>query len=495
MKGFFKWFNNGTKIKRWIFLIILGIACACFGISKLMIEEQLNFEDLAKIIVSFVLGFTCVTVGLIYIQKRTLEILVQETDTRKRSKKQPNVKSLIFNKKVYDEGPNIVVIGSGKGLNAVLRGIKSYTNNITAIVTVSDYGEEATESRKELGLLPLGDIESSIIALSSNETVAKQLFEHKFQEGRLKDLCFTDIYVSAMKEIFGDTSLAIEQSKNVLGMSGKVLPVTLEPMEICAELEDGTVIEKRNRIPEVVLEKASPINRIFVRPTNCLPAPGVIEAIQNADAIIIGPGSLYTNVIPNLLIKGVAKAIKDNKGFKIYVSNIMTEPGQTEDYSISEHIKAIEEHTGKGVIDYCIYDTGEIIPEFVRRYNKDSAEPVEQDTAKVKELGIKLVQRKLAVVEEKKIRHNADAVGLAIIEIICEDLKFRDMQNDAKYVLLDTRAKKTKKILKEASVKLPKRMKEKKEKGKKESKFTEKYKNRITSIKESEEKEAEETNK
>jgi len=485
MKGFFKWFKKESKMKRWMLLIIIGILLACYGMVILLTGEQLEFIDLVKIVVSFVIGFTLVIIGNIFMQRRTLELLVQETDTRDEAKT-GNVKSLIFNKKVYDEGPNIVVIGGGSGLDSVLKGLKNYTSNITAIVTVSDYGADLSNSRKLLETLPLDDIKNSFVALSENETIMNGILNYKFTEGRLKELSFGDIYLLAMKELYGDFTASIEQSKHVLNITGKVLPVTLEAIDICAELEDGTTIKNKDKIPEIVTDKVSKINRIYINPSNCVPAPGVIEAIQKADAIIIGPGSLYTNVLPNLLVKGVAKAIKENKGFKIYISNIMTEPGQTDNYSLSEHIKAIHEHTGKGIIDYCIYDTGEIVPEFVRRYNREGADLVEQDTSKAKEEGIKLIQRNLSHIDGEFIRHNPDAIASSIIELVCEDLKFRDMQNDATYLMLNSRLKeKKKKLKKEMPVKT-----NKKEKNviKSKSKFAEKYQDRILSIKESDEK-------
>lgn len=488
MKGFFKWFKKEAKMKRWMVLIIIGIILACYGMATLLTKEQLEFLDLAKIIVSFIIGFTLVIIGNIFMQRRTLELLVQETDTREEAKT-GNVKSLIFNKKVYDEGPNIVVIGGGSGLDSVLKGLKNYTNNITAIVTVSDYGIQATDSRKLLETLPLDEIKNSFVALSENETIMNGILNYKFTAGRLKSLSFGDIYLLAMKELFGDFTTSIEQSKNVLNMTGKVLPVTFEPIDICAELEDGTIIQNKEKIPEVVSDKVSRINRIFINPSNCTPAPGVIETIQNADAIIIGPGSLYTNVIPNLLVKGVAKAIKENKGFKIYISNIMTEPGQTDNYSLSDHIRAIQEHAGKGIIDYCIYDTGEIVPEFIRRYNREGADLVEQDIAKAKEEGVKLLQRNLSYIDGEYIRHNPNAIASSIIELICEDLKFRDMQNDAQYLMLNSKLKENKKELKkQQNVKNIKKNKKIKNNIKSKSKFAEKYNDRIQSIKESDEK-------
>lgn len=487
MKGFFRWFKSNTKIKRWIFLIIVGIVLCCYGMAEVLTSNQMEFIDVAKIAAIFVVGFVLIIYSIIAIQRRTLEILVEDTDNRQTDKK-ANVKSLIFNKRVYNQGPKVVAIGGGTGLNAVLRGLKNYTDNITAIVTVSDYGEQKTESRRLLETLPLDDVKESIVALSSKEDAMEQLMNFKFKYGRLKDLSFSDIYFLAMQDLYKDFTESVKQSQNIFNMTGKVLPVTLEEIQICAELEDGTVIKSKDKIPEVINDKTSNISRIYITPSNCKPALGVLEAIQEADAIIIGPGSLYTNVIPNLLVKGVAKAIKESKAFKVYVSNLMTEPGQTDNYSLSEHIKAINEHVGKGVIEYCIYDTGEIIPEYIRKYNMEGSELVEQDTSKVKVEGVYLLQRKLSHIENGFIRHNPDAIAASIIQLICDDLKFNNMENNTQYMMLNNKLKDSKKSLKKqqkASKKDSKKGKDK-EKGKRgKSKFFEKYEKRMQSIQES----------
>lgn len=487
--GFFKWFTSKAKMKRWMLLILVGIILVGYGISTLIYFNTLGIIEILKIVVSFVIGFTMIIIGFVFMQKRTLEILVEESDTRKDAQ---NVNTLIFNKKVYNQGPKIVVIGGGSGLNTVLRGLKNYTDNITAIVTVSDYGKTPTDSRKALKVLPLSDIKESLVALSYNEEEMEKLLNTKFETGQLKSLSFGDIYFLAMNNIYENFTKSVENSKEVLNITGKVLPVTLEEIKICAELDDGTVIEDRDKIPEYVSGTASKINRIFISPTNCSPALGVIDAIKEADAIIIGPGSLYTNVIPNLLVRGIAKAIKESDGIKIYVSNIMTELGQTDEYTLSDHIKAINEYVGEGVIDYCIYDTGEIIPEFVKKYNLKGSDIVIPDVQKAKELGIKLIQRNLSKVEGDSIRHDSDVIASTIIQLICDELKFEDMQNDSKYVLLNSRLKESKREIKKREKKEKKFQKSgKKPFERKElssnSKFKNKYKNRIESIKNSDE--------
>lgn len=488
MKGFFRWFRSGTKMKRWMLLILAGMVSAFYGVAKILEGGEggrLDFLPLAGYIACFVIGFLFVIIGIIHIQKRTLEIFVQETDDRIEDEN-VKVNSLIYDKKIYDQGPKVVAIGGGTGLNSVLRGLKEYTDNLTAIVTVSDYGEIVPESRRILKTMPLDDIKESLVALSDNEKEMESFMNYKFTERSLKDLSLGDIALLGMKDFSGgDFTNSVVKASEIFKITGKVLPVTLEPIQICAELEDGTVVESRDKIAEAVNIKTSKISRIFINPTNCKVAPGVLEAIEEADAIVIGPGSLYTNVIPNLLVQGVAKAIKESKAFKIYVSNLMTEPGQTDNFTLSDHIKAIIDHAGKGVIEYCIYDTGELVPEYVRKYNMQGQDLVEIDTAKTKEEGIYLMQREISHVEDNFIRHNPEAIAASIIQLICDDLKFKDMQNDTKYILLNDRLKNAKKSLKESNKNDNfRRTKKKKERGK--SKFHKKYRERIESIQEAE---------
>ena len=492
MKGFFRWFKNSSKMKRWMFIIVIGILLACYGIAEILVLKEISFKEVGKIIVIFIVGFLAIITGLVGLNKRTLEVLVESTDDRMENKKNVNVKSLIFNKTIYNQGPNIVVIGGGTGLNTVLTGLKKYTNNLTAIVTVSSYGEQVTDSRRELGTMPLDDIKDSMIALANEEKKMSDLLNYNFRYGKLRGLSFADIYFLAMKEVNQDFAKSVINSNEILNIIGKVIPVTLDEMNITAELANGYVVTEKSRIPEVVYDKITKINRIYLNPSNCRPAPGVIEAIKNADCIIVGPGSLYTNVIPNLLVNGVAKAIKESSAIKVYISNIMTEPGQTDNYNVSDHLNAIIEHCGKGIVDYCIYDTGEIIPEMIKKYNMEGQELVEQNINKVK--GITFLQRNLAMITDGYIRHDPTLVASSIIELICDDLKYQDKQNDPQYMMLNNKLREDKRIHKiqeqmkrkeKKQSKHPER-KNKHQKGK--SKFANKYSERINSIRTSDEK-------
>lgn len=486
VKGFFKWFQNSSKMKRWMFVIIIGILLACYGIAEIIVLKEMSFKEVGKIIAVFIVGFLSIIIGLVGLNKRTLEVLVESTDERMENRKNVNVKSLIFNKTVYNQGPNIVVIGGGTGLNTVLSGLKKYTNNLTAIVTVSSYGEQVSDSRRELGTMPLDDIKDSMVALANEENQMSKLLNYNFRYGKLRGLSFSDIYFLAMKEVNQDFAKSVINSNEVLNIIGKVIPVTLDEMNITAELANGYIVTEKSRIPEVVYDKITKINRIYLNPSNCRPAPGVIEAIKNADCIIVGPGSLYTNVIPNLLVNGVAKAIKESTAIKVYISNIMTEPGQTDNYSVSDHLNAIIDHCGKGIVDYCIYDTGEIIPEMIKKYNMEGQDLVEQNIDKVK--GITFLQRNLAMISDGYIRHDPTLVASSIIELICDDLKYQDKQNDPQYMMLNNKLREDKRIhkIQEQMKKKEKRLskhperKNKHQRGK--SKFANKYSERIDSI-------------
>ncbi|MCI8833527.1 MAG: YvcK family protein [Clostridia bacterium] len=477
MKGFLKWFKSGTKMKRWMFLILVGIALSCYGVSEIIAMKSLSILDLVKVVVLFIIGFILIVVGLVYSQKRVLELLIEETDDRiGKNDKDVNVKSLIFNKKIYNQGPKIVAIGGGSGLNTVLKGLKHYTDNITAIVETSGYSKQY--------------ILDGIAALAKNEEEMETILKSKIAKNRLP---FGESFLQSMQSAFVDLSTSMENLSKVLNITGRIIPVTMDEMTVCAELEDGTIIDDKEKLPNIVMDKITKINRVFVSPTNCKTAPGVIEAIMEADAIIIGPGSLYTNVIPNLLIKNVSKAIEESKAKKIYISNIMTEPGQTDDFSLYDHIKAILDHARNSIIDYCIYDTGEIIPEYVRRYNEQGADIVEQDIKKIKDLGIRVIQRNFSVVEDHSIRHDPVLVADSIIELICDDMVFKDMQNAPQYISMSTKLKKSNKKRKITQNKKKPKEKNRKTKPsrmktyKKKSKFANKYNERIKSIQESEE--------
>ena len=491
MKGIFYWFKDSSKMKRWIMLILVGIVFCSFGMANMIVsEEAITLVEAAKIIAYFVIGFTCVVLGLVFINKRNMELFIEATDDRLDRDEKVNVNSLIFNKTVYNQGPKIVVIGGGSGLNNTLEGLKKHTSNITAVVTVSDYGENFGKNNEKLVYRQLEDIKNGIASLALDDnSKMKDLFNYKFSNGMLKGVTFSDLYFTAMDDISKTTADAIKDSNEIFKICGKVLPVTKDKMKICAELENGYLIEEKAKIAETVYEKLTKINRVYLNPTNCKALPEVIEAIKEADGIIIGPGSLYTNVIPNLLVNGVSRAIRESKAVKLYVCNIMTEPGLTDNYSVADHVNAIVDHCGEGLIDYCLYDTGEVIPEYIKKYNLDGAELVEQNLSEIKDKKIKFIKEDMSVVKDDFVRHNSMLIADTLIKIICDDLKFKDRQNEPEYLMMNSKLQKDKEIKKE----MIRQNKNKKDRGKKpknksKSKFASKYSDRIESIKHADEK-------
>ena len=486
MKGIFNWLKSGSKMKRWILLILVGVVFASFGMANILTSnESITILQAVEIVVYFVIGFMCIVIGLVYINKRTIELFVEATDDRIDKNKKINVKSLIFNKKVFNQGPKIVVIGGGSGLNTTLEGLKKHTDNITAIVTVSDYGENFGKDNKELHYTQLEDIKEAISALANSEkSKMKELLNYRFKNGTLKCAAFSDLYFYAMNDIYNSEAEAIKASNDIFKISGKVLPVTKDKMQICAELENGYLIEEKSKIAETVYDKLTKINRVYLKPSNLRALPEVIEAIEEADGIIIGPGSLYTNIIPNLLVNGVTKAIKESKAIKLYACSIMTEPGQTDNYSVADYINTIVSHCGEGIIDYCLYDTGEVVPEYIKKYNLDGAELVEQDLTGIKDKKIKFLKENMAIIKDDFVRHNSMLIADTMIELICDDLKFKDKQNDPEYIMMDSKLKADKAIKRQMKKSVKKKSEDVKNKKKNsKSKFSAKYSERIDSIK------------
>ena len=489
MKGLHSWLKNSSKMKRWILLILVGIIFVSYGIASIIISKKaMSFKHAAKIIVYFTLGFTSVIIGLIYLNKRTMELFVEATDDRISGRRKVNINSLIFNKNIFEQGPNIVVIGGGSGLNTILDGLKRYTSNITAIVTVSNYGENLDKNSERLRYMQLEDIKNGIASLSiEDNSKMKELLNYRFKKGTLKNVAFSDIYFEAMQDISKSLAESVKDSNDIFKIYGEVLPVTEDEMKICAELGNGYVVEEKSKIASMVYDKLRKINRVYLSPGNCKPTPGVIEAIQNADSIIIGPGSLYTNIIPNLLVNGVARALKLSKAKKFYVCNIMTEPGLTDNYSVADHVNSIIDHCGEGLIDYCLYDAGEVIPEYIKKYNLDGADLVEQDLKNVKERRIKFIKENLSLIKDDNVRHNANLIADIVIQVICDDLKYMDKQNDPEYMMMNSKLKADKIINKRK-----KRAQKEKESGRRQekvgnSKFASKYQERIKSIKDTNE--------
>ena len=310
--------------------------------------------------------------------------------------------------------PKIVVIGGGTGLSVMLKGLKKYTDQLTAVVTVSDDGGSSGRLRAELGVLPPGDIRNCLVAMAETETLMNEVFQHRFQQGTgIAGHNLGNLLMVAMAEITGDFVSAIKEVSRVLAVRGKVIPATLEPVNLGARMSDGAVIYGETAIRKYQQK----IEKIFLVPEACLPVPDTIEAILKADAIVLGPGSLYTSIIPNLLVKGVSKSIAQSPAVKIYVSNIMTEQGETDDFSALDHLRVIMDYAEQPVIDYVVLNTGKIDDLRLERYREEQAVPVTDSYQQIINMGMKVLAQDL-VSDTEVAWHDADKLARAIISII-----------------------------------------------------------------------------
>jgi uncharacterized cofD-like protein len=312
--------------------------------------------------------------------------------------------------------PKVVAIGGGTGLSVILRGLKKYTNNLTAIVTVGDDGGGSGQLREDLGILPPGDIRSCILALADDENVMQELFNYRFPGGCMEGQSFGNLFLAAMNGISQDFYDAVRRTSDVLQIKGEVLPVTLAQMVLMAALQNGEIIEGESAIPKAALAQQCPIARIFLKQDQIRPLPETIEAIKNADMIVLGPGSLYTSVIPNLLIKDVARAIFDSRASRFYICNIMTQPGETDGYTQEDHIRAIEAHLDQAegrLFDYVVANTGNLPKSIEEKYQKCQAKVVEIKNPLQE---YQYILDDYVVMENGYVRHDADLLARRIFE-------------------------------------------------------------------------------
>ncbi|NLW92130.1 MAG: YvcK family protein [Syntrophomonadaceae bacterium] len=309
--------------------------------------------------------------------------------------------------------PKIVVIGGGTGLSVLLKGLKKYTSELTAIVTVSDDGGSSGRLRAELGVLPPGDIRNCLVALAETETLMDKVFQHRFRhESSLQGHNLGNLLLVALTEITGDFVSAIREVSRVLAVRGRVLPATLEHVTLGASMDDNSIIYGETAIRRY----NSRIRQLFLTP-ECLPIPETLQAITDADAIIIGPGSLYTSIIPNLLVNGVADAIARSNAVTFYISNIMTELGETDGFDAADHLRVIVEHIGQQLIDFVIVNTGAIDEPRLSRYREEQAIPVSSSRDEIGAMGIKVIEGDL-VSDDRVAWHDSEKLAYMIMKTL-----------------------------------------------------------------------------
>lgn len=308
----------------------------------------------------------------------------------------------------------VVAIGGGTGLSTMLRGLKLYTKNLTAVVTVADDGGSSGMLRNDLGMLPPGDIRNCLLALADVEPIMYNLLNYRFKEGTLAGHSLGNLFLAALNDISGGFDEAVSAMSSVLAVVGRVLPVTNENIQLNALLKDGSVITGESNIGKRI-GNVSGVDRVFLNPSSPKALDSVTEAIKDADIIVMGPGSLYTSIIPNLLVDGIVDAIRSSNAVKIYVCNIMTESGETDNYTVYDHLKALERHSYEGIVSFVIANN-EAIPEtLLEAYSKENAQAVQLDEQRFEGTGTTLVQGNLLLVKNEQIRHNFSRLARAIM--------------------------------------------------------------------------------
>ncbi len=412
-------FLPGLNLKRWFSVQIIGILFALVGVCVIfdfkpiyhLISFAMRILD-ANWTLGRLIGAVFILLGAYAFLKGwkiSNDTVLHASDDNTRA----NFLNNLVAKRKLNNGPKIVAIGGGTGLSTMLKGIKKITNNITAVVTVGDDGGSSGRLREEMGVLPPGDIRNCIAALADDDDLVTKLFQYRFNKNvsELGGHSFGNLFITAMCEITGDMYKAVIESSKVLAIRGRVLPSTLDDMKLVAEMEDGSIIKGESVIPE----SGKKIKRLFTDPEHCLPLDDVLTAIREAELIIMGPGSLYTSVLPNLLIKEIAEEIEKSNAKKLYICNVMTQPGETDGFTVSDHVKTILRHVENRKIIDTVLVNNYFPEEALEKYKAENSYPVLADYDELKKLGVNVFEYRLTDNDSSGyVRHNPSRLMRAV---------------------------------------------------------------------------------
>ena len=398
-----KWLYPGMRVKRWLFLVIGGTLLLMTGSALFPAEAGMLVRLVSLVILGT--GLTALSLGVVGLLRSFLDVLSPSP--------QQDLVELVFQRRHLGKGPKLVAIGGGTGLSTLLSGLKAYTTNLTAVVTVADDGGSSGRLREEFGMIPPGDIRNCLVALAEAGPLMQQLFQHRFAgSSALGGHNFGNLFITAMTQITGDFQQAVRASSQILAIRGRVVPATCDRVRLVAEHEDGSITVGESRISAA----PSPIRRIYLEPAGSPATPEALAAIQEADAVILGPGSLYTSIIPNLLVEGMVEAIVQSKALKIYVCNVMTQSRETFGFKASDHVRALMRHTHPGLAQVCLVNTTPVPPQLLDRYLQEQAVPVEPDAEAVRSLGCQTVTAEV-INAQNYVRHDADKLARLIIQL------------------------------------------------------------------------------
>ena len=424
----------GIKMKRWIFLGFIGVVVLVLGVVEIFSNK--GYDNSMRVLYLFLslIGIVIMYIAFSEFVKSFISLI--NSEKVKITINDKNIEELVDEKRVHVGGPKVVVIGGGTGLSTMLRGLKLYTNNITAIVTVGDDGGGSGKLRADLGMLPPGDIRNCILALADTEPIMEDLLQYRFKEGSLKGQNFGNLFLAAMAGISENFEDAVQKMSSVLAVTGKVLPVTLDDMKLIAELENGNIVEGESIIPEEVIKQKSKIKQLKIDPEKAKPLMDALVAIKEADAIVMGPGSLYTSIIPNLLVEDIVQGINKSDAIKIYISNVMTQPGETDDFAVSDHIKTLMKYSGKNSVQYVIANNGTIPTDIEERYLSQGSKLVKLDYENIEDLNVKVVETDLVRITKGYVKHDAEHLAQVLMTTILDKKLLYDKEKIIEYMYL-----------------------------------------------------------
>ncbi len=411
MKTILEWLKPGARVKRYIFIQLLSIALLIFCVVTLSTTGDLT----RKMLIAYIALITISIFGMIFsfvlAQKNILYVSLKNIS---RKSKSIRVRKLLYHDPRLKKGPKIVVIGGGSGLPNILKGLKEFTSNITAVVNVSEDDATISVANNGMDYLTTGDIRKCIAALSTSESELAKLLTYKTSED---ELSVGNSVLSALININGSFAKGVEKISEVFKMQGSIYPVTTDNIVLCAGLENGEVVVGKDNIIERINETKSPIKQIFLKEGSVKALPEVVEAIRSANVIVLGPGALYTSVASNLLIEDISKAIIKSRAKKVYISNIMNQPGQTEGYTLARYVNEIERYLGKHVLDYAIANNGEITKEMIKDFNQEDSTQIKIDLENIQNRAISVVKADLVLTAPNKLIHNSDKIAEIIVSI------------------------------------------------------------------------------
>jgi uncharacterized cofD-like protein len=350
-----KWLTPGIGVKRWLLVGLAGIFLNALGLALALLKLA-GVEQISTLLpdISWAEVILAEVLGLVVIGAACLKLSINLLAPYRRNQPMPVIDA-VYTHTMRGKGLKVVVVGGGTGLPSVLKGLKPLTSNITAIVTVADDGGSSGRLRRELGVLPPGDLRNNIAALADDESLLTRLFQYRFERGDLGGHSFGNLFISALAAVTGSLEQALIETERVLNIQGRVLPSTLDDVTLVATVmlpgaRRSTTIRGESKITET----GGQIEQISISPADVAAYAGSVRAILNADIVVLGPGSLYTSILPNMLVKDIADALRATSAYKIYVCNIATQPGETEGYTVAEHVLALERHIGRGVFQLII---------------------------------------------------------------------------------------------------------------------------------------------